>query len=137
MNKPLLDNEIKSHFLNLYAMALTDTQIDSSELEMLFQFGEERGIPKHEIEQIILHPDKITFEIPQNTMIKMEYLYDFARMAWANGVIDEYEEITLQKFCVKFGFEAANAPSITQFLIEEAKKGTDKKTIFDLVKENI
>lgn len=137
MNKPLLDNEIKSHFLNLYAMALTDTQIDSSELEMLFQFGEERGIPKSEIEQIILHPDKITFEIPQNTMIKMEYLYDFARMAWANGVIDEYEEITLQKFCVKFGFEAANAPSITQFLIEEAKKGTDKDTILNLVKENI
>jgi hypothetical protein len=136
-NITMLDNEQKSHFMNLYAMALTDTQIDTIELEMLFKMGEDRGIPKEEIQKLILFPDQVKFSIPSDTLVKMEYLYDFARMAWANGEIDKYEEIALIKFCNKFGFEEANAPKIAQFLIEEAKKGTDKQSLLELVKQNL
>ncbi len=118
-------------------MALTDTQIDTTELEMLFRMGEERGIAKEEIQKLILFPDQVKFTIPTDTLVKMEYLYDFARMAWANKEIDEYEEITLRKFCIKFGFEAANAQQITEFLIEEAKKGTDKRSLLEIVKQNL
>ncbi len=136
-NTLIIDNELKSHFLNLYAMALTDTQVDTTELEMLFKMGEERGIAKEEIQKLILFPDQVKFSIPTDTIVKMEYLYDFARMAWANGEIDEYEEIALKKFCIKFGFEPTNAPQITEFLIEEAKKGTDKHSLLELVKQNL
>lgn len=133
----IIDDELRSHFLNLYAMALTDTQIDTTELEMLFHMGEERGIPKDEIQSLVLNPDQVKFSIPSDILVKMEYLYDFARMAWANRVIDEYEEIALRKFCIKFGFEASNAPQIALFLIEEAKKGTSKQTLLELVKQNL
>lgn len=136
-NEQIIDDELKSHFLNLYAMALTDTQVDTTELEMLFIMGEERGIAKEEIQNLILYPDQVRFSIPNDTIVKMEYLYDFARMAWVNGEIDEYEEIALTKFCIKFGFEPENAPKITDFLIEEAKKGTDKTLLLELVKQNL
>lgn len=137
MSELIIDEELKSHFLNLYAMALTDTQIDTTELEMLFKMGEERGIDKEEIQKIILFPDQVRFSIPEDTLLKMEYLYDFARMAWANGDIDEYEEIALKKFCVKFGFEKENAPQIAKYLIEEVKKGTDKQALLEEVKQNL
>lgn len=132
-----LDNEIKSHFLNLYSMALTDTQVDSSELELLFQMGIERGIPKEEIEKIILFPNKVSFTVPSNILHKIEYLYDFARIAWANQVIDEYEILALKKFCTKFGFEPENVESIVNFLIEEAKKETEKNIVIEIVKQNL
>lgn len=137
MNELIIDEELKSHFLNLYAMALTDTQIDTTELEMLFKMGEERGIDKEEIQKIILFPDQIHFAIPKDTVVKMEYLYDFARMAWANGEIDEYEEIALKKFCIKFGFDKENAVQITNYLVDEVKKGTEKKVLLEEVKRNL
>ncbi|WP_299818080.1 hypothetical protein [uncultured Pontibacter sp.] len=135
MQTTILDQELKSHFLNLYFLALSDTQIDSEELEMLFQLGQNKGIAREEIEKIILRPDSIKFTIPQDTLTKIEYLYDYVTMILADGRVDEHEELTLRKFCKKFGFEEQNIPVIMQYLIEEATKGTDKKVIIEQVKQ--
>jgi hypothetical protein len=137
MQTTLLDHELKSHFLNLYFLALSDTQIDSQELEMLYKLGQERGIKKEEIERIILHPDSIKFTVPQDTITKIEYLYDYVTMILADGKIDEHEELTLKKFCTKFGFDEQNIPAIMQFLIEEAMNGTDKNLIIEQVKQTL
>lgn len=133
----IIDEKIKSHFLNLYAMALTDTQIDTKELELLYDMGMERGIPKDDIQEIILRPDLVKFSIPEETLDKMEYLYDFARMAWANGEVDDYERVALTKFCKKFGFLEENVDSIVEFLLEEAEKGTSKLDLLNTVKTNL
>jgi len=133
----IIDEQVKSHFLNLYAVALTDTQIDTKELELLFHMGNERGIPKEEIQDIILRPDAIKFTIPVDTIHKMEYLYDFARMAWANGEVDEYERVALRKFCVKFGFLEENIEELVQFLLDQAEKGTSSSELLDIVKDNL
>lgn len=132
-----LDPELKSHFINLYYIALSDTQVDTTELELLFNFGQERGIEKEEIEKLLLHPDKVRFSIPTDTFKKVEYLYDFARMIWADGKVDDYEELALKKFCSKFGFEQSNIPVLAKFLLDEAEKGTDKSEIFEIVKQNM
>jgi len=132
-----MNDDMKSHFLNLYSIALSDCQIDTTELDLLFKFGEERGVPREDIEKIILHPNKVKFEIPEDIMTKVEYLYDFARMIWADKRVDPFEETTLQKFCVKFGFEENNSKNIANFLIEEAKKETPKSQIFGIVNQNL
>lgn len=133
----IIDEQVKSHFLNLYAVALTDTQIDTKELELLFEMGNERGIPKEEIQNIILRPDAFKFTIPTETIQKMEYLFDFARMAWANGEVDDYERVALRKFCVKFGFLEENIDELVQFLLDEAEKGTSNTDLIKIVQENL
>jgi hypothetical protein len=133
----IIDDQIKSHFLNLYAIALTDTQIDTKELELLFEMGNERGIPKDEIQNIILRPDTFKFTTPIDTIQKMEYLYDFARMAWANGVVDDYERVALRKFCIKFGFLEENIDELVQFLLDEAEKGTSTSQLINIVQQNL
>lgn len=132
-----MDNKLKSHFLNLYSLALADTRVDTTELEMLFKLGQERGVLKEEIEELILKPNKVKFFIPQDTLTKVEYLYDFTQIILADGIDDEREKAILKKFCVQFGFEEQNIPTIIQFLIDEAKKGTDKKSIIEQVKQTL
>lgn len=132
-----IDDKLKSHFLNLYSLALADTQVDTAELEILYKLGQERGILKEEIEELILNPDKVKPFVPQDTLTKVEYLYDFVKIILADGIVDEREEATLKKFCIQFGFEEQNIPTIMEFFIEEAKKGTDKKIIIDQVKQTL
>lgn len=132
-----LDHTLKTHFLNLYHMALSDSQIDTVELAMLYKIGEERGIAKAEIDSVVLQPDTFPFTIPEEILDKVEYLYDFARMAWSNREIAQDERQLMVHFCRKFGFEDNNIESIVHFLIEEVKKDTHKDEIFNIVTNNI
>jgi hypothetical protein len=132
-----IDHTLKTHFLNLYHMALSDSQIDTVELAMLYRIGEERGIEKSEIDSVVLQPDTFPFTIPEGVLEKVEYLYDFARMAWSNHEIESDERQLLVHFCKKFGFEDSNIENIVHFLIEEVKKNTPKEEIFSIVSNNI
>lgn len=132
-----MEEKLESHFFNLYQMALADNELDTKELEMLYLLGEEKGISKTEIDSVVLRPDKVKFTTPETTLEKIECLYDFARIAWADGKIDKNEKSLMQVFTKKFGFEEANIPTIIQFLIDEAEKGTSKEDIFKVVTENL
>jgi len=132
-----MEEKLKAHFLNLYHMALSDTEIDTRELEMLYLIGEEKGITKTEINSVVLAPDTIKFVAPETILEKIGYLYDFARIAWADGRIDENEKRLLKMFSEKFEFVKENIPSIVQFLLDEAQKDTPKEEVFKIVNENL
>ena len=85
-------------------MALSDTEVDTTELEILSKIGEEKGISKLEIDEVVVRLDTIKFSPPESVLEKIESLYDFARIAWADGKIDENEKRVMTMFCRKFGF---------------------------------
>ncbi|MCA2538951.1 MAG: hypothetical protein IM550_06830 [Microcystis sp. M54BS1] len=128
---------LKSHFLNLYAMALSDTQIDTVELETLYKIGEEKGIEKSEIDEIILKPDQVKFAFPNSLDEKIIYLYDFAKIILADGVVDKNERNTLELFCTRFGFEEDNISKIADFLIASAKENLDVNSLLQIINENL
>ena len=128
---------LKSHFLSLYALALSDTQIDTLELEALYKIGQEKGIEKSEIDHVILNPDKVKFTFPDSLNEKITYLYDFAKIILADGVVDKHERTTLELFCNRFGFEEENIPSIAEFLISSAKENMEVTTLLQLINENL
>ena len=132
-----METTLKGHFLHLYHMALSDAEVDTTELEMLYKIGEENGVSRIEIDEVVIRPDTIKFSPPESVLEKIESLYDFARIAWADGKIDENEERVLTMFCTKFGFEKENVPTIVKFLLDEAQKGTSKQDIFKIVSENL
>jgi uncharacterized tellurite resistance protein B-like protein len=128
---------IKSHFLNLYAMALSDSQIDTVELEALYKIGEEKGIAKTEIDEIILKPNQVKFAFPNSLEEKIVYLYDFARIILADGIVDKNERTTLELFCTRFGFEQENTSKIADFLLASAKENLDITTLLQIINENL
>lgn len=132
-----LEQSLKGHFLNLYHMALSDTEIDMKELETLYLIGEEKGISREEIDEMVIQKVSTPFQAPETVLEKIESLYDFARIAWADGKVDANERQLLQTFAVKFGFEDANIPIIIEFLLDEAQKGTSKSEIFKIVNDNL
>ena len=118
-------------------MALSDTQIDTVELEILYKIGQEKGIEKSEIDQVILNPDKVKFTLPDTINEKITHLYDFAKIILADGVVDKHERATLELFCNRFGFEEENIVSIAEFLIASAKENMELNTLLQLINENL
>jgi uncharacterized tellurite resistance protein B-like protein len=129
--------ELHTHFLNLYSMALADSSFDEKEISILYRIGEERGIPKEKIDAMLLSPPLTEhLHLPDTLGEKIGYLYDYAKMILADGVVHDDEINTLEKFCIKFQFEEKNVPAIAQLLIEAAKNNISKNDLLDFVTQN-
>lgn len=121
--------ELKSHFLRLYQMALSDDQFDVLELQMLYHFAYERGIPREELDKLFLNPINTELIVPENLTTKIEYLYDFTRIIWADGKITDDEENMLKKYCRKFNFLDENINDLSSYLIDCVQKNVQKEEI--------
>jgi uncharacterized tellurite resistance protein B-like protein len=129
--------ELHTHFLNLYSMALADSKFDEKEISILYKLGEERGIPKETIDALLLNPPlSENLTLPNSLTEKVEYLYDYAKMILADGVVDEKEVNMLEKFCTKFQFQEENVSTIAQLLIEAARNNTPKNELLNFVTQN-
>lgn len=131
-----MQDSLKSHFLNLYSMALADTEFDETEIVTLYKIGEERGIAKEEIDEIILNPSTIKFNLPETLNEKIEYLYDYAKMILADGKVEDVEIKSLEKFCSKFEFRDENIQAITELLLDAAKNNVATTELVNFVTQN-
>ena len=126
-----VDDALKWHFFNLYCMALSDTNFDPREAELLYKIGLEHGLSKSAIDEIVV-TSGLRPVIPQTLEDKVSYLYDLTRMAWADGVIEDEERMVLRKYIIRFGFENDNANNIVDYLLDCVKNG---KTIEQIRKD--
>lgn len=127
---------LKTHFLSLYSMALSDAEFHETEMLLLYELGNQRGIPKEEIDQLILNAATAPVIYPVSTAEKIEYLYDYARLILADGVVQEDERKTLEKFCLRFQFANEHVPVIAELLIEAARKHTPVEEVLNFVNQN-
>ncbi|MCC9016548.1 hypothetical protein [Flavobacterium lipolyticum] len=123
--------ELKSHFLRLYQMALSDDQFDVLELQMLYHFADERGIPREELDKLFLNPISTELIVPEEVSTRIEYLYDFTRIIWADGKITEDELNMLKKYCRKFNFRDENINELSDYLIDCVQKNIGKQEIIN------
>lgn len=123
-----ITNELKSHFLNLYEIAITDNSFSPLELKMLYDFARQRNIDKSALQEILLSPHEV-FSIPVSLSDRLSYLYDMAKMIWADGIIKEEEKIALTKYARKFEFEEKNITELTEYLLESAKQGKSNEQL--------
>lgn len=131
MNSISIPTELKSHFLRLYQMALADDDFDILELKMLYKFANDRGVPKEDLERLLLNPVDHTTVIPQDLSTRIEYLYDLTSMILADDIITEDEKNALKKYCRKFEFLEENIDELTDYLLDCVKKGVSKTEIIN------
>lgn len=128
MEMHTISTELKSHFLRLYQIALSDDNFSPMEMKLLYQFAKERNIDKEQLDNILTGPiGEIT--IPERIEDRIEYLYDFAVMIWADGVVTVDELNTLRKYCKAFEFLDENIDQLSQYLIDAVKENMSKSSI--------
>ena len=130
--KEQMDEKQRWHFFILYCMALSDADFAVAEREMLYTIGIENGITPEALNQFITGiglTSNIKPLIPAKTKDKVAVLYDLARMAWADGVIEESERVLLKKYVLLFGFLESNADEIVTFLLDAIKNEVSLESI--------
>jgi hypothetical protein len=126
-----ISSELKGQFIRLYGMAMTDGEFSKEEWKMLYEFGESRGVSSSQLDSILLKTSG-QMPVPENLEKKIEYLYDLAKMIWADGKVTEDERNTLKKYCKRFGLDSEDTLKVSDYLIEAAKVNKPKE---DLISE--
>ena len=134
MEEITITTELKSHFLRLYQIALSDDNFSHLEMQLLYKFAEERAISKMELDNILTaHSGDVI--IPETIENKIEYLYDFALMIWADNIVSLDEEIALKKYIKNFGFLEENIDELSKYLLDSAKQNKPKNEILKELKD--
>lgn len=134
MEKTKITTATKGHFLRLYQIALADGDFSALELKMLYEFAAERGIAEDHLDEILLQPIDTNCLIPESIDEKLEFLYDFTAMIWADGVVNEDERNALEKYIKLFGFLDENIGPLADYLIDEVKANKTKQEIIIALK---
>ncbi|MDR3285828.1 MAG: hypothetical protein LBT27_00105 [Prevotellaceae bacterium] len=130
-----MNEKLKQHFLGLYQMILSDTEVHPKELELLYLIGKEKGVSEQEIQNAIFSPTNLfSFESLSNDDEKIGYLFDLARMAWADGVLDPVERECMINAGKRLGFSEERTADITNFLLEQAENGRSVRDVFETIK---
>lgn len=131
MEEITISTELKSHFLRLYQIALSDGEFSILEIKMLYEFAKERGVSKEHLDKILLHSNDTIVLIPEELSKKIEYLWDFAMMIWADGIVTDDERNILEKYIRSFGFLDKNVEKLATHLLEAVKRGETKQEILN------
>lgn len=126
-----MTNQLKAHFLRLYQMALADDNFNVLELQMLYHFADERGVPKEELDRLFESPLSHQSLVPEDLATRIEYLYDLTRIIWADEIITDDEMDTLKKYCRIFEFKEENIDELAAYLIDCVKNGIQKQDIIN------
>ena len=110
-------------------MALSDDLFDVLELQMLYHFADERGIPKEELDKLFQNSVSTELIVPEALNTKIEYLYDLTRIIWADGKITDDELNMLRKYCRKFDFVEENINDLSDYLIDCVQNNIGKVDI--------
>lgn len=131
----MTENEKKVHFLNLYSMVMADGIAHHNEMAAIYRIGiKNYGLSDEQIRDYITGSGVSTV-IPELPEDRVRALYELAVIAWADGVLETSERDLLRRYAIKFEVEDDSVDALTDFLLDEAKQGTDIEEVINKLKE--
>lgn len=127
----------KSHFLNLFSLAISDNQVDPDEMKLLYDVGLKKGFSQEEIDFLLSNPHKVKVNIPTDPIEISAQLIDLAKMILADAKVEIREIVTFKSFCSEVGFDKVKTEKILEYIIEGLKKDISLKTLQEQIIELI
>lgn len=114
--------DLTSYFANLYSMVMADNDKSDEEMILLYRIGKEQfKLTEEEMDRMII-TDETLYYIPTSEKDKLLYLYDMARIAWADGKVVPTERDLLKRTMERFGVSQDNIDDLTDFLLEKGQE---------------
>ncbi len=101
-----------AHFAALATLAASDGNIGDKEKTMLDRFARKLEISDTEYREVMKPENKYPIEPPVDSEKRLERLYDFFKIIFADHIIDEEEMILLRKYAIGLGFSGESANKV-------------------------
>ena len=110
----------KNHIKNLLALAKVDGHMHEKEIALLYKIGKRYRMKERQVRELIESDEKFSINVPDNHDDKMNLLYDWVLMVYADDVVDKHEIEFCEEAVVQFGMKK----ELVSFLLKEFDRGT-------------
>ncbi len=108
-------------------MITADDDVDPKELETMYKIGIENfKLTQAEINEAILSPGTVIY-VPETMEERLFWLLDLAKLAWADGKLEDSERTLLMVYAERYGIEESYSTKVVDFLLNEAKSGVSNE----------
>ena len=112
----LFDSEFKQrnkgHFSSIVRLALADGVFAPEEKEFLDKLAIRLEISPAEYEEILENPSKYPINPPYLNSMRLERLYDLARIVHVDHILGDNQEVMLKKLALGIGFTPENVDQV-------------------------
>jgi len=102
----------KDHFAAIVRVAMSDRVINHAEKNFLDRLAIQLNITPEDYKSILKDYDSHPINPPLSYDLRLERLYDLARMVWADHIEGDNQVVLLEKLCVGLGFHPENVKYI-------------------------
>lgn len=103
-----------AHFAAMASLAAVDGEINPQEKKILDRFAEKLGITDAEYKEVMKKENKYPIESPHDRDKRLERLYDFFRIIFADNDIEGDQMGMVEKYAVGLGFPPAKAAEMVE-----------------------
>ncbi|RSK39676.1 tellurite resistance TerB family protein [Mangrovimonas spongiae] len=124
----------EDHFAAIVRVAMSDGVITVEERKFLDRLARNLDISQNDYKQILKDYNTHPINPPTSYDIRLERLYDLARMVWADQIETEGQVKLLEKLSIGLGFRSDNAKYITDKALSLVHQGVDLDTFIEEIK---
>ncbi|GAB2539271.1 tellurite resistance TerB family protein [Rufibacter soli] len=120
---------LKSHIVNLGALAKIDGHIDAAEMEHIISIGERKGMRPQDVRSLLSDAESIKLTMPNNDLDRFDQIYDLVEMMLADGIVDDSEMDFCIDIATKMGFRKAVVGVLIKKITTGVKDGLSRDEI--------
>ena len=102
----------KSHMKNLIEMAAVDGNFEAIEFDLLKTIAKRNGISESQLKDIRNNPTGIAFEVPTDSTVKFNQLFDLVHMMSVDNAVHDEEAKLCVLYAIKFGYPRMNVKEL-------------------------
>ncbi|MFD2784114.1 tellurite resistance TerB family protein [Hymenobacter rubripertinctus] len=111
--------KVKSHIMNLAALAKADGHIDEREMNFIVAVGRKNGMRSGEVRSIVGNASNVHMVLPDNDSERFDQIFDLVDMMLADGIVDDTE----MSFCVDMAQKLGFRQDVVSVLVLKISQG--------------
>ncbi len=120
---------LKSHILNLGALAKADGHLDESEMNFIIGVGRKHGLKSDDVRTLVQNATKEQLILPETDDERFDQLFDLVDMMLADGIVDDAEMDFCTEMATKMGFRKAIVALLVRKISNGVKDGLSREQI--------
>ncbi|MEZ4797976.1 MAG: TerB family tellurite resistance protein [Flavobacteriaceae bacterium] len=124
----------EDHFAAIVRVAMSDGKISDEEKAFLDRLARNLNISELDYKEILKDYNTHPINAPHSYDLRLERLYDLARMVWADHIEGENQVKMLRKLCIGLGFNPDNVIYITDKALKLVHQEVDLDTFTEEMK---
>jgi len=124
----------QDHFAAIVRVAMSDGIITDEERAFLDRLARNLSISENDYKEILKDYASHNINPPTSYDVRLERLFDLARMVYADNIKGDDQVVLLEKLCIGLGFRSDNAKYVVDKALSLVDQNVDVDTFADEIK---